>query len=225
MLWQYQLPGHQWLGYGWLPNIKIDVYYGRHRWSNNTVVLFLKVTCLSINKDALNIPGQCHTCRCPAILRRQGISWNDFDLANCHWVHCKMSSLTILLIQQNIHLFVISCCFILKHLIILHVPVLLLLFGQTVAYSMMNTCNICNVCNIKVKSFSYYIQCKNCLTNHHIACINLKWDKMGSDMWHCPCCVKIYLCTTNWMMMPFTVLLVRVYLSAASDYMKSTRKS
>ena len=117
MPWQYQLPGHQWLGYGWLPNIKIGVYYGRNRWSNNTAASFLKVTCLSINKDVLNIPGQYHTWRCPAILRRQGISSNDFDLANCYCVHFKRSSPTELILEQNMHLFVISCCFILKHLI------------------------------------------------------------------------------------------------------------
>ena len=58
------------------------------------------------------------------------------------------------------------------------------------AYSMVNTCDICNVCNRKVQSFSYYIQCRNCLTKHHIACINLKRDELVSDMWYCPCCVQ-----------------------------------
>ena len=58
------------------------------------------------------------------------------------------------------------------------------------AYSMVNTCDICNVCNRKVQSFSYYIQCKNCLTKHHKACIILKRDELVSDMWYCPCCVQ-----------------------------------
>ena len=58
------------------------------------------------------------------------------------------------------------------------------------AYSMVNTCDICNVCNKKVQSFSYYIQCRNCLTKQHIACINLKRDELVSDMWYCPCCVQ-----------------------------------
>ena len=54
---------------------------------------------------------------CANILRRQGISSNDFDLASCYWGHFKRSSPTELILEQNMHLFVISCCFILKHLI------------------------------------------------------------------------------------------------------------
>ena len=45
------------------------------------------------------------------------VSSNDFDLANCYCVHFKRSSPTELILEQNMHLFVISCCFILKHFI------------------------------------------------------------------------------------------------------------
>ena len=58
------------------------------------------------------------------------------------------------------------------------------------AYSIVNTGGICDVFNRKVRSSSYYIQCRNYVTKHHIAYINLKGDELVSDMWYCPSCVQ-----------------------------------
>ena len=55
---------------------------------------------------------------------------------------------------------------------------------------MVNTSDICKVCSRKVQSFSYFIQCKNCLVKRHMACVNLKRDELVCDMWYCPCCVQ-----------------------------------
>ena len=58
-------------------------------------------------------------------------------------------------------------------------------WGITLPQSIGETCQVCNK---KVQSFSYTIQCKNCLVKHHKKCININETEVMCELWYCPYC-------------------------------------
>ena len=62
-----------------------------------------------------------------------------------------------------------------------------LLWSITLPWNIGETCQICNK---KVQSFSYNIECSNCLIKYHTKCINENRSEVFCELWYCPYCVQ-----------------------------------
>ena len=78
-------------------------------------------------------------------------------------------------------------CFLLMIIVLYAHANMTLLWSITPPWNIGETCQICNK---KVQSFSYNIECSNCLVKYHTKCINENSSEVFCELWYCPYCVQ-----------------------------------